>query len=76
MSASRSRPISTNGRLGAIIGSFAGAALNGLIPEGRSIGTWLRQGWHIPLTYAVSFFLYLAVIGYQPEVLANGPGHS
>jgi Na+/H+ antiporter NhaD/arsenite permease-like protein len=56
-------------------GSSAGVALTGLFPEGRSIWAWLRQGWHIPVAYAVGFLVYLAAIGYQPEVLPNVPGH-
>jgi Na+/H+ antiporter NhaD/arsenite permease-like protein len=36
-------------------GSSAGVALTNLYPEGRSVVTWLRYGWHVPLAYIVGF---------------------
>ena len=47
-------------------GSSAGVALTNLFPEGRSVLTWLRQGWHVPVAYVVGFFTLLAVRGWQP----------
>jgi Na+/H+ antiporter NhaD/arsenite permease-like protein len=47
-------------------GSSAGVALTNLYPEGRSVFTWLRQGWHVPLAYVVGFFIFLALMGWNP----------
>jgi Na+/H+ antiporter NhaD/arsenite permease-like protein len=48
-------------------GSSSGVALCNMYPEARSVGQWLRHGWAIPLSYVVSFFIMLAVWGWQPE---------
>ena len=47
-------------------GSSAGVALSGMYPEARSVGLWLRHGWHVVLAYAVGFLVMLLVIGFHP----------
>ena len=36
-------------------GSSAGVAITNLFPEARSVGAWLRGGWHVALAYVVGF---------------------
>ncbi|MGA9515310.1 MAG: citrate transporter [Pseudolabrys sp.] len=48
-------------------GSSAGVALSNLYPEAKSVGPWLRHGWHIAVAYVVGFFIMLAVIGWHPD---------
>ena len=48
-------------------GSSAGVALTNLFPEGRSVLTWLKQGWFLPIGYAVGFFALLAITGWAPD---------
>jgi Na+/H+ antiporter NhaD/arsenite permease-like protein len=47
-------------------GSSAGVALTSLYPEARSVGTWLRQGWYVPLAYVAGFFVMFALLGWRP----------
>ena len=47
-------------------GSSAGVVVSGAFPEARSIGGWLRAGWHVPLGFVVGFFALLAVRGWHP----------
>jgi Na+/H+ antiporter NhaD/arsenite permease-like protein len=47
-------------------GSSAGVALTNLFPEGRSVGAWLKQGWFVPVGYAVGFFVMFALLGWRP----------
>jgi Na+/H+ antiporter NhaD/arsenite permease-like protein len=47
-------------------GSSAGVALTNEYKEGRSVVTWLREGWFVPVGYVVGFFVLLAVLGWQP----------
>ncbi|WP_293677228.1 hypothetical protein [uncultured Phenylobacterium sp.] len=47
-------------------GSSAGVALTNLYPEGRSVFSWLKQGWHVPVAYVVGFFVMLVVRGWNP----------
>ncbi len=54
-------------------GSSAGVALSSLFPEARSVGGWLKAGWHIPLGYVVGFFVLLAFLGWNPEPLRSAP---
>ncbi len=48
-------------------GSSAGVAVAGLMPEARSTGRWLREGWPVVLAYVAGFSLILAVLGWNPE---------
>jgi Na+/H+ antiporter NhaD/arsenite permease-like protein len=41
-------------------GSSAGVAITNLYPEGRSVGNWMREGWFVPISYLVGFFLMVA----------------
>ncbi len=50
-------------------GSSAGVALSNLYPEARSVGAWIKGGWHVALAYVVGFFVLLAVMGWQPQGL-------
>lgn len=47
-------------------GSSAGVALSSMYPQARSVGLWLRHGWHVAVAYVVGFFVLLAVIGFHP----------
>jgi Na+/H+ antiporter NhaD/arsenite permease-like protein len=49
-------------------GSSAGVALSNMYPEAKSVGLWLRHGWHIAIAYVVGFFVMLAVLGWKPDV--------
>ena len=48
-------------------GSSAGVALANAFPEARSVGLWLRHGWHVAVAYVIGFFVMLAVIGWHPD---------
>jgi Na+/H+ antiporter NhaD/arsenite permease-like protein len=48
-------------------GSSAGVALSNMYPEAKSVGAWLKGGWHVALGYVVGFFVLLAVVGWHPE---------
>jgi Na+/H+ antiporter NhaD/arsenite permease-like protein len=48
-------------------GSSAGVALSNLFPEAKSVGAWLRSGWHVAVAYVIGFFVMLAVVGWHPH---------
>jgi len=48
-------------------GSSAGVALSNLFPQARSVGAWLRDGWHVTLAYVVGFFIMLTLVGWHPH---------
>jgi Na+/H+ antiporter NhaD/arsenite permease-like protein len=48
-------------------GSSAGVALSNMYPEAKSVGLWLRHGWHVAVAYVISFFVMLAVLGWHPD---------
>ena len=48
-------------------GSSAGVALSNSFPEAKSVGLWLRHGWHVGVGYILGFFVLLAVLGWQPH---------
>ena len=50
-------------------GSSAGVAVSNLFPEARSVGWWLRHGWHVGLAYVVGFFVMLWTLGWNPRPL-------
>ena len=48
-------------------GSSAGVALCSMYPQGRSVGLWLKHGWHVALAYVICFFLMFAILGWHPN---------
>jgi hypothetical protein len=48
-------------------GSSAGVALSNLYPEARSVGLWLRHGWHVAVAYVIGFFVMLYAVGWHPH---------
>ena len=50
-------------------GSSAGMALSNFFPEARSVGQWLRHGWHVAVGYVIGFMILLVVWGWHAEPL-------
>jgi Na+/H+ antiporter NhaD/arsenite permease-like protein len=48
-------------------GSSAGVALSNQYSEAKSVGLWLRHGWHVVAAYVVGFFVMLLLIGWHPD---------
>jgi Na+/H+ antiporter NhaD/arsenite permease-like protein len=48
-------------------GSSAGVALSNLYPQSKSVGLWLKHGWHIALAYVLGFVVMLAALGWHPN---------
>ena len=48
-------------------GSSAGVALTNMYPEAKSVGLWLKHGWHVTLAYMVGFAVLLFTLGWQPH---------
>jgi len=48
-------------------GSSDGVALSNQFPESRSVGAWIRQGWHVAVAYPLGFFVLLWLLGWQPD---------
>jgi Na+/H+ antiporter NhaD/arsenite permease-like protein len=53
-------------------GSSAGVALSNMYPEAKSVGQWLRHGWHVAVAYVVGFFCLLILVGWHPQPLNKG----
>jgi hypothetical protein len=53
-------------------GSSAGVALAGIFPEARSVGVWLKGGWHVAVAYVIGFVVMLVVVGWQPHPIKQG----
>lgn len=50
-------------------GSSAGVAISNMYPEAKSVGQWMRHGWHVTLAYIIGFAVLVALIGWHPEPL-------
>src|SRR5207248_1037774 len=48
-------------------GSSAGVALANMYPQAKSVGLWLKHGWHVAVAYVVGFFVLYAVLGWHPN---------
>jgi Na+/H+ antiporter NhaD/arsenite permease-like protein len=48
-------------------GSSAGVAVTNVFPEAKSVGRWLRYGWHVALAYVIGFAVLLGTLGWQPH---------
>jgi len=53
-------------------GSSAGVALSNMYPQAKSVGLWLRYGWHVAVAYVIGFFVMLALIGFNPGSKPRG----
>ena len=53
-------------------GSSAGVALSNMYPEARSVGAWIKGGWHVAVGYVLGFAILMAVHGWHPEPLRGG----
>jgi Na+/H+ antiporter NhaD/arsenite permease-like protein len=47
-------------------GSSAGVAVATTTEEARSVGKWLRHGWHVPLGFALGYLVMQGVVGWHP----------
>jgi hypothetical protein len=54
-------------------GSSAGVALSTMYPEARSVGNWLKHGWHVALAYVVGFAVLNFTLGWHPEAPHKKP---
>jgi Na+/H+ antiporter NhaD/arsenite permease-like protein len=54
-------------------GSSAGVAISNMYPEAKSVGLWLRHGWHIAVAYVIGFFVMLSVLGWHPDMPRVAP---
>ena len=54
-------------------GSSAGVALSNMFPQAKSVGLWLKHGWHIAIAYVVGFLVMLALLGWHPDTRHNAP---
>jgi hypothetical protein len=41
--------------------------LSNQYPEAKSVGLYLRHGWHVAVAYVIGFFIMLAVVGWHPD---------
>lgn len=57
-------------------GSSAGVALTNLFPDARSVGAWLRGGWHVALAYVLGFAALMLVMGWHPHTPHRSSGAS
>ncbi|MEO7741533.1 MAG: citrate transporter [Usitatibacter sp.] len=48
-------------------GSSAGVAISNTYPEAKSVGAWIKAGWHVAVGYVIGFFVLLAVLGWHPQ---------
>ena len=48
-------------------GSSAGVALSNMYPQAKSVGLWLKHGWHVAIAYVVGFAVLYAVLGWHPN---------
>ena len=48
-------------------GSSAGVAMTNLFPEARSVGAWIKSGWHVAVAYVIGFFAMLMLVGWEPH---------
>jgi Na+/H+ antiporter NhaD/arsenite permease-like protein len=56
-------------------GSSAGVAISNIYHDAKSVGAWLKGGWHVTLAYIVGFLVMLYTVGWHPHAphKAGGP---
>jgi len=48
-------------------GSSAGVAISNLYPEAKSVGNWLKHGWHVTLAFILGFAALQLGVGWHPH---------
>ena len=48
-------------------GSSAGVAISNLYPEAKSVGNWLKNGWHVTLAFILGFAALQLGLGWHPH---------
>jgi len=48
-------------------GSSAGVAITNKFPEARSVGKWVKGGWHVAVAYVIGFAVIMMIWGWKPE---------
>ncbi len=48
-------------------GSSAGVAISNLYPEAKSVGNWLKHGWHVTLAFILGFAVLQLTFGWHPH---------
>jgi hypothetical protein len=38
-----------------------------MYPEAKSVGAWIKGGWHVAVGYIVGFIVLLLVVGWHPQ---------
>ena len=49
-------------------GSSAGVALSNMYPEAKSVGAWIKGGWHVAVAYVIGFAVMMVFVGWHPEI--------
>jgi Na+/H+ antiporter NhaD/arsenite permease-like protein len=57
-------------------GSSAGVAISNMYPEAKSVGLWIRHGWHVAIAYVVGFLVMFALLGWHPDPGQPSAGNS
>ena len=53
-------------------GSSAGVALSNMYPEARSVGAWLKGGWHVVVGYVAGYLVMVALVGWHGHPIKSG----
>ncbi len=52
-------------------GSSAGVAVSNLFPEAKSVGRWVKEGWHVTVAYILGFIAIMLIWGWHPTLISN-----
>ena len=52
-------------------GSSAGVAVSNLFPEAKSVGRWIKEGWHVTVAYILGFIAIMLIWGWHPIYIPN-----
>jgi len=47
-------------------GSSAGVAISNMYSEAKSVGNWVKNGWHVTVAYVIGFLVLMLVLGWHP----------
>jgi Na+/H+ antiporter NhaD/arsenite permease-like protein len=48
-------------------GSSAGVAVSNMYPEAKSLVRWIKEGWFVPVAFAVGFTVQFLALGWRPS---------
>ena len=57
--------------LGSFLENILDLQVSNLFPEAKSVGRWVKEGWHVTVAYILGFIAIMLIWGWHPIHIPN-----